>query len=252
MIDRFTSLMKAMFNKGISKMETPEILAEQAQMEIESSVKKVREAVVNSIANEKLLEQQLKKNVEELLTWEKRAATAVEHNNDEVAKQCLLKKQELNQSAQSLTVQLAEQKKSSASLKERQAELDEKFRDFQKKKDVITARGKAGEALAKANDLISSSSGGTGMDKWEQKIREKEIMSEVTRQTSGSDVEDKFKALDKNSQLDDELAALKAKVGTPKLVVSQEPTPTIVDDNLPMIIDVDEVEGDEKGKPGSK
>jgi phage shock protein A len=256
MFDRLFKIIQAFFDKGISKMETPEILAEQAQEELESTVKKVRETVISAVANEKMLEGKIKKNAEELALWERRATAAVQQNDDELAKQCLQKKQEFNQTGYSLESQLAEQKKTTVSLKERANELDEKLREFRNKKKDLSTRVQASESVAKAHDLLSSSTG-SSMDKWEEKIREKESRSEAIREMSGAPVEDKFKQLDKNMQLDDELAALKAKMGGgPKLIVDKESSnKPVVDQNVPMVVDdiedaveVDEAKPEEKGK----
>ncbi len=117
MFERLKNIINAMFNKGMSQMETPEVLAEQAQSELEGSFKKLREALTSSLANEKMMEKQIQKATEELATWEKRATVAVGAGNDEVAKECLLRKKEQNDNIQSLQSQLAAQKQNSASLK---------------------------------------------------------------------------------------------------------------------------------------
>lgn len=220
MFSRLISLIKAKLSRGIAKLETPEILAEQAQEQLESSVKKTKEAVVASVTNEKMLDQQIKKSQEELVTWEKRAAVAVQQNNDELARQCLLKKQELAQKASMLTTQLEEQKTNTANLKQRYSEIEEQYKDFQRKKANLSARGNASDALSKANQLLSA--GPTGTDKWEQKIAEKEFRAEAERQMSQEPTKDKFDELDKQIGVDDELAALKAQMQPPKLIVDQE------------------------------
>lgn len=246
MFERLKNLFNALFNKGMAKLETPEVLAEQAQNELETSVKKIKEAVTNSLTTEKMLAGQIQKNMEELATWEKRATVAVGAGNDDVAKQCLVKKQEHNQINQSLTAQLEEQKKSTAALKERSAEMDEKLKEFYNKRKSMTARAQANDAVIKANDLLSNTGGGTGgMDKWEQKIKEKEYRSEAIRELSGnSKADDVFKELDKQGHLDDELAALKAKIGagSPKLIVDNDKSKPQVDDNVPMVVEVIEPE----------
>lgn len=216
---RLISLIKAKLSRGISKLETPEILAEQAQEQLESSIKKTKEAIVASVTNEKMLDQQIKKSQEELATWEKRAAVAVQQNNDELARQCLQKKQELAQKANMLTTQLEEQKTNTANLKKRYSEIEEQYKDFQRKKANLSARGNASDALSKANQLLSA--GPTGTDKWEQKIAEKEFKAEAERQMSQEPTKDKFDELDKLG-VDGELAALKAQMQAPKLIVDQD------------------------------
>lgn len=271
MFDRLMNVIKAMLNKGISKMETPEVLAEQAQDQLEKSLKEVLDATAKALANEKVLEAQIKKNAEELATWEKRAATAVQQNNDDIAKQCLLKKHELNANAMTLNQQLEDQKNTTAQLRQRHADINAQLKKFMTQKDGLTQRAKASDAVAKANEILSSNSG-TGMDKYEQKIIEKEAKAAALRELSGggTPIEDKLKQLDQDSAIEDDLAALKAQMGQVKLVVDKEATAatapaekgkskTVVDKNVPMVpedgeyddnlpIDVEEIKDDDPKK----
>lgn len=237
MFERLISLLKGMFNKGMSKMETPEVLAEQAEMELEGNYKKITEALTSGLAQEKLLEQKIQKNNQDLLQWEQRAMIAVQQNNDDMARQCLAKKQEYAQLAQQMETQLAEQKKTSASLKERHAELKAKLTEFRQKKSELTSRLKAQDAVSKANELVAGTGGTSSMDRWEQKIAEKEAMGQAAREMAGaSKAEDEFKAWDKQAGLDAELAALKANMGGgPKLIVARDVDQ--VDENVPMVVE---------------
>ncbi len=241
MFDRFKNVMKGMLNQGVSKLETPAILAEQAQMELESGLKKVKEAVTVAVTNEKMLETQLQKNKDDLAMWEKRAIMAVEQNNDDLARQCIAKKKEFSEHVQSLSTQLTEQKNSTAAMKQKLSEIEEEYREFKVKKQAMLARAKAADGVAKANELISGggASGGSSMDKWEEKIRDKENRNEALKELSGSSTDKHFNDAAKSLDLDDELAALKAKMTTPKLIEDKTADTTngktVVDANVPMI-----------------
>jgi hypothetical protein len=117
----------------------------------------------------------------------------------------------------------------------------------------MLARAQAGDALAQANELLASAGSSGGLDKWERKIREKELAGEALRDTEHDAVDDQFKKLSADSAIDDELAALKAKVSGIKLVVDDPNPPAprkeIVDDNLPMVVDVEEIKTDSKTDP---
>jgi phage shock protein A len=219
-ISRLIALIKAKLTGGIAKLETPEILAEQAQEQMESSIKKTQDAVVTSASNEKMLEQQIKKCQEELATWEKRAGVAVQQNNDDVARQCLLKKQELTQNLALLNTQLAEAKTNTANLKHQYQTINEQYQDFLRKKNDLTTRAKASDALAKATNTLAK--GPTGTDGIEQKIAEKEFRAAAEREVGRDPTKDQLKALDEKAGIDDELAALKAQMQPPKLIVDQE------------------------------
>lgn len=257
MFERLMSIFKSMFNKGMAKMETPEVLAEQAEMELESNFKKISESLTAGMANEKMLEAKVKKANEDLALWEKRAMTAVQQDNDEMARQCLSKKQEAAQSLASLEAQLVEQKQSTALTKERFTEIQTKLKEFRSKKNEILARAKASDSITEANKLLGGTGSGglSSMDKLEQRIIEKEAMSQAAREMSGiSKVDDDFKEWDKKAGLDDELARLKAAASAsssgPKLIEAKE-VPLLTakpaqkqDDD---VIDVEEVKSVDDG-----
>ena len=261
MFERIINLFKGSVNKGVSKLETPENLAEQASIQLESNLKSLTEAVTAALTNQKSIEQQLVKNQEELTTWEKRAAVAVQNNNDDVAKQCLERKVAHSQNIQSLNSQLEEQKKTLASLKQQYADMEEQLRLFNIKKQGIIARAKSAENQLKA-DSLGGPGGSNAMDKLEEKIREKEMQNQaVSELNGGGKVDDQFKAMDKNAALDDELAALKAKVGSPaapaiagampKLIVAGDASGAAGaahEENLPMVVDVEVSEPDKGDK----
>jgi phage shock protein A len=253
-IDRILSIFRGSANKALSKLETPENLAEQAQMELEKNVKDLTGAVTAALTTQKQLESQIQKDQGEIANWEKRAAMAVQANNDDIAKQCLERKQTHKQNLESLTAQLEEQKKTMASLKRQHGEAEEKLRQFNIKKQGMVARAKAAENQAKANEIMSGT-GGSSMDKLEEKIRDREIRNEAVNELSGrGKLDEQFKDLDKNIEVADELAALKARVASQpgkaiaasdvKLIVAndggQKP---VVDDNLPMVVDVEVSDG---------
>ncbi|MBP6348361.1 MAG: PspA/IM30 family protein [Candidatus Obscuribacter sp.] len=251
MFDRLMNIIKSMFNSGVSKLETAEVLAEQAESDLSKSVKQVQDALTASITNEKMLEAQLKKTSEEKAQWEKRAALAVGQNNDEVAKQCLQKKVELAKQEAALTSQIEEQKKQTGQLKTHFAKLDQEYKDFRLKKQSMAARSKSSDAMAKANDLIAGT-GPSSMEKWEEKIRSKEIRNEAMQEMRGiSAGMEEIKELDKAAHLDDELAMLKAQISAkaitssadgnqPKLIVQRDDDAVdaeLVDDNVPMLLE---------------
>jgi|GEM_PF-279859 len=262
MFERLMAIFRGSANKAVSKMETPEILAEQAQIQLEKNFKNLTEAVTTAITTQKQLEQQIKKNEDEISTWEKRAGMAVQQNNDEIAKQCLEKKQAIKQNLTGLTASLEEQKSTVAKLKRQHQEAEEQLRQFNIKKQGIIARAKAADNQEKASKLVSGS-GSSSMDALEQKIRDKELRNEAVNEMSGKGkLDDQFKELDKLVEVDDELTALKAKIAanpagnagagagkaiggsTPKLIVAN-PSPaseTQVDENLPMVVDVEVTE----------
>jgi len=209
----------------MNKLETPEILAEQAQEQIASNLKKMTDAVVASMTQEKVLEKQIQKSGEEITTWEKRAALAVQQNNDELARQCLEKKHAATQLQKESTSQLEQQRATTASLKASLANLREKQAEFATKGQNLVARAKASDAIAKSNELISAPDG-SSVDKIEQKIMQKEMQNEAVAGMNTEPNEQKFIQMDQQAAMDDELAQLKAQMAggkvMPKLITTDQ------------------------------
>lgn len=214
MFDRLKKLFGATVNKGLDTLETPEILAEKALNELQSNLKQLSDGVATSLTNEKQLEKKLKANVEQLEVWQKRAAVAVQNNNEQIARECLIKKNELLQLEKELTEQLRVQQATTTDLKQRYKETQDQLRQLSSQKDNIVARSKAADALAGANQVTSNAVGG-GTDQWEEKIRMKEAQSDAVRQMA-EEAKVKPQQSDQPS-IDDELAALKQNQ-KPKLI----------------------------------
>ena len=222
MFERLKRLLGATVNKGLDKLETPEILAERAEEELQKNLKQLRDGFTSALANEKLLEKQLKNSEDQLVSWQKRAEVAVQNNNDDVAKQCLQKKNEAAQQQQELATQLAQQKANTIDLKQKYAEMEEQVRQFRAKKSSMLSRAQSSDAMANAQEIISNS-GGKGTDQWEEKIRMKEAMGEAGNQLAN---EDKLKGQFVDTSLEDELAALKQQQQQP----STSPAPKLIED----------------------
>ncbi len=253
MFNRFAGIVKSMFNKGMKKLETPEVLAEQAQMELETNAKKIKEALISGITTEKSLDRQLKENAQKALEWQKRAAMALQQGNDDLAKQCLLKKQEHTQLEQNLNAQIDEQKSANAALKKRLSDAEVELRNLHTKKKELLARGKANDALASANEHLSSSpssgaSSSSSMDRWEQQILEKEARNEALRELRDEPLVDELKLLEQSgvSDVDLELAAMKAQISSrPAITYKETGSPKLIEDTHDATI-VEEVEDEKK------
>ncbi len=254
MFGRIVNVIKGMFNQGISKMETPEVLAEQAQMELESTQKQLKEALIAALTAEKGMEAKIKKDEEEAATWQKRAELAITKGDDQLAKQCLQKRQDFEADLSHLRTQLEAQKSSTKALREKNNEQDAKVRDFQTKKKSLITRAQASQATAKANEIIggSGSSGSSSLDKIEEKIRATELRNEAIADVrSGGDkaLEDKIKELDATTDLDSELLALKMKVletqkPQPKLIEAREQPLKAITERKDDAVTVEEVQGE--------
>ena len=217
MFKRFMNIVKGSANKGMKKLETPELLAEEAEMELEKTVKQLKEATIEAKTNEKLLQKKKEASEKKALEWKNRATLAVQQKNDEVARQCLQKKKDLENEVNSIAVQLEEQERASEALKNRLIQVEREFSEFKMKKQQLIARMNAGKAKEEKDEMDISSLT-SGIEKFEKQIEEQELRNEVLREMNDEGLlEEEFKMLESKSEpanpaIDDELAALKAQL----------------------------------------
>lgn len=218
MFKRFMNLVKGSANKGIKKLETPELLAEEAEMELQKTIKQLKEATIEAKTNEKMLQKKREASEKKVKEWQARAQLAVQQKNDDIARQCLQKKKEMEAEVTSFDVQLDEQAKASEALKSRLLQVEREFSDFKIKKQQLIARMEAGDAMADTKSKVDISSATSGIEQFEKKIEEQEIRNEVMRELNDEGLlEEEFKMLEDSTSsstpaVDDELAALKAEL----------------------------------------
>jgi phage shock protein A len=226
MFKRFMALFSAMMNSAMGKMESPEMMLEQTCQELNEQVQKVEQAVVQAMATEKQLERELAKNKKESETWHQRATTAVQGGNDELARQALQRKQQFAQAAADLETQLAAQKESTVTLRNRLQELKTEVQKANTKKSVIVARHKAATATAKANEIMSKTSADGAMstfERMEQKVAMLEAKSQAMSDLASDQLGNNFKKFEEQMDIEAELMALKGNSGNgPKLIVQKD------------------------------
>jgi phage shock protein A len=216
-LGRINSLIKSNLNELLSKAEDPTKQYEQAVLDMEDSLQQAKKQVIQAIADEKRLVMEADRKREEVLRWDGRAQAAVRAGDDALAKEALQQKLRSEDEERQLRKTAAEQRGLADELKASLVQLDAKLKDARLKKDSVLARYKAvvGTKKNRAGSLYDS----TAFDSFDRQARSiddldarLEAMSELSDEPAKAALEDKFKELDKGSGVDDELAALKAKL----------------------------------------
>src|SRR5262249_7221198 len=91
---RLGSLIKANLNDLISRAEDPEKMLNQVLLDMQNSLVESKKQVAVAIADEKRLQKQLEGETEKAKDWERKAMLAVRANDDVLAKEALVRKQE--------------------------------------------------------------------------------------------------------------------------------------------------------------
>jgi phage shock protein A len=215
LFDRLSRVVRANLNDMVSKAEDPEKILEQAITDMQEDLVQLRQAVARAIATQKRTEQQYNKNQTEANNWQQRAQLALSKGDENLAREALVRKKTNSETAATLKAQLDQQTGQVDTLKRNLIALESKISEAKTKKDMLKARVSA----AKANEQLQSTIGRMGtnsamgaFERMEEKVLEMEARSQAVGELGGANLESQFAQLEAGSDVDDELAAMKAQL----------------------------------------
>jgi phage shock protein A len=223
--DRIGRVIRSNVNDIIDKAEDPEKVLEQSIRDMGDDLVKMRQAVAQAIASQKRTEQQYKKNLAEANTWQQRAQLALSKGEESLAREALVRKKTYADTATTLKTQLDGQANQIDSLRRNLTALESKISEAKTKKDMLKARlsaAKANEQLQSTISNISNNSAMSAFERMEDKVLQMEAVSQSAAELAGMGEESKWAALEGGSDVDDELAMMKA-----QLTGGSEPTASL-------------------------
>jgi phage shock protein A len=225
---RLAQLIKSNLNDLISKSEDPEKMLNQVVLDMSSQLTEAKKQVAQSIADEKRLAKQFEQEAANSAEWERRAMMALRAGNEELAKEALARKKEHDQLATTFKDQWAKQKAAVDSLKKALRLLNDKIEEAKRKKNVLIARKKRAEAQKAIQETMSGLRDQSAFEtfdrmagKIDQLEAEAEAAGEIQEEYTGDALASQFTNLEKTAGADEDLLALKRKMG----LAPAEPTP---------------------------
>lgn len=215
---RIADIFKANVNDTLDKLEDPEKMIKQMVIEMQEAIAKATSGLATAMAQEKKLERDYNNYVEQGKSWEAKAMTALNAGNEDLARQALAKKADADQQAKQYEGMYLSARDTAAKLKTQVEGLKTKLNEAKMKESTLIARNESAKAqkqIAKQVGNFDASSSFSKFDKWEEKILKNEAEAQAFTELSGDSsksLNDDFKLLEKNTQVDDELAKLRAKL----------------------------------------
>ena len=221
---RFKDIMTANMNALLDKAEDPEKMIDQYLRNLESDFAKVKAETASIIADEKNSKRKLEECDAEIAKMGEYAKKAVAAGNDADARQFLTKKNELTQKREVLAKDYELAQANSEKMRQMHDKLESDISAMKSKRDMLKAKVKVAETQKKINEmgagLESAGNNVAAFDRMEEKVNrmldEADAIGELNKSASGNDIDDltsKYDTAGTNSNVDDELAALKAEMG---------------------------------------
>ncbi|GLT34917.1 hypothetical protein SLA2020_094050 [Shorea laevis] len=208
---RFARVIKSYANSILSSFEDPEKILDQAVLEMNVDLKKMRQATAQVVASQKRLETKYHAAQQASNDWFRRAQLALQRGEEELAREALKRRKSYADNANQLKAQLDQQKTVVDNLVSNTRVLESKIQEALSKKDTLKARAQSARTATKVNEMvgnIDTSSALSAFEKMEEKVLAMESESEAIGQLTSDDLEGKF-ALLETSSVDDDLAQLK-------------------------------------------
>src|SRR6266567_724281 len=213
LLERVGTLIRANINDMVDRAEDPEKMIKQVILDMENQYLQVKTQVAVSIADQQMLE-----NEEAGKDWMRKAETAVDKGQDDLARAALDRFQTSRKLAQSYREQVDDQKSQVETLKGALVKLEQKLEEAKSKRDLLLARHRRGVALgkaARAQTVLGDNSKGATFDRLKDRVHQTEAVATAEVELLTDDVGEKLTRLDRDAEVDRLLAELKARRSLP-------------------------------------
>ncbi|KXJ60967.1 MAG: phage shock protein A [Alteromonas sp. Nap_26] len=211
---RFTDIVNSNINALLDKAEDPEKMVRLIIQEMEDTLVEVRSASAKTLANKKDIVNQIAKYEHDAAEWEAKAELALSKDREDLARAALQEKKKSAEAAESLSKELAIVEEQISKLQDEIGQLQDKLADAKSRQKAIIMRQKTASSRLEVKKTLDSSKVDNAMGRFEQYERKiDDLESQVDAYDLGKKtLQDEFAELEASDKVEDELAALKAKI----------------------------------------
>jgi len=215
MFKRIRDITAASVNDMLDKAEDPVKMINQFLRDMEEDISDAEVSVAKQIAMEKRFHEQRDEALALVAKRQEQAEKAIELGNEELARKALQDKKDQQERADTFSHEYDKAKAMSDDLRHKLDQMKDEFGKMKGRREMLVARAdsaKVEKNINRAMGSFNSDSASRGFARMEEKVAQMEAEAEASGELRGShkSLDDEFKTLD--SGVEDELAALKAKM----------------------------------------
>lgn len=224
-LQRFKDIMSSNINAMLDKAEDPEKMIDQCIRNLNSDLGKVKAETATVMAEEQRAKRELDECNAEIEKMQKYAVKALEADNEADARKFLEKKAQLTSKQAGLAQASEAAAKNAANMRAMHDKLVSDLNELESRRDAIKGKLAAAKTQERINKMNSSVSGAnnsiSAFERYEKQanaaVDKANAMAELNKSADGiDDLEAKYDSdisSISGSNVDDELAALKASLG---------------------------------------
>lgn len=211
---RFTDIVNSNLNALLDKAEDPQKMVRLIIQEMEDTLVEVRSTSAKTIANKKDIAQQIDKLHAQASDWEAKAELAITKEREDLAKAALQERNKCTEAADALTKELDVVESQLSKLQEETTQLQAKLADAKARQKTILLRQSTASSRLDVKKTLDSAKVEDVMGRFEQYERKiNDIEAQVDAYDLGQkSLNDEFAELAADDKINDELAALKARL----------------------------------------
>jgi len=216
---RMGDIINSNLNAMIDKAEDPEKIARLIIQEMEDTLVEVRTDAARNIAERKELSRKADEYKARAADWAAKAELAITKEREDLARGALSAKQQAEAMGDVVVKEIAILDEAVAKADGDLAKLQTKLDEAKAKHKALNLRSHVARGQIKMRSVISTNKVDDALaryDRMERKVDELEAHVEAFDLGSGQSLESQFAALAADEAVEDELAALKAKIKMPK------------------------------------
>lgn len=215
-LGRVKDLIGANVNAMLDKAEDPEKMANEYLRQLTNELYEARTGVAAAMADETKLEQRRVASQAEADQWQAKAEAALRAGDEALAKAALARKVQAQKLADQYREQEVAQEEQVSALQDALVNLETRIAEVKAKKELIIAkknRAATQEAIQRTAASMGRVSAIDKLDQLEEKVDDRLAKAEAMSQLEQGSLEAKFRNLEKDQEVDSELAELKRKMG---------------------------------------
>jgi len=215
LFDRLRALVSSNVNAALDSAEDPARTVSMAIDELGQDVRSAREDLVKTIAAAKRLDAKADELAKEATTWEDRASAAIRAGDDALAREGLTRKIASAKRAEEARGLAARERAEEQRMRDLVARAEERLRELEARKSTLTSdlrRARSVGAGAPDGATARLERSLERVDAFDAELEAHAVLDDPKRRS----VEAELRKLEKGSEdsrVDDELAALKRKLG---------------------------------------
>jgi phage shock protein A len=213
---RVRDLMSANINAMLDSAEDPEKMAEEYLRQLNNELYEAKTSVASAMADATKLNTQEARFMAETEQWAIKAEAALKAGDENLAKAALARKVQAGKLAKQYTEQSDAQDEQVAQLQQALVQLETRIAETRAKKELIVAkknRAQTQEAIQRTVRGLGNINAMDKLDQLEERVDDRLAKADAMSKLEGDSLENKFRDLERDSEVDSELAELKKKLG---------------------------------------